>query len=212
MAMHQPIQPVLHPVAIKDLRPTQMTVGMSEVHRKRTEWQARRARDGGDFLGGHMIPAVLGPGDSWWLIDHHHLALALYAEGVEQVLVSVVAKLHHLPKQRFFTFMESHNWLHLYDADGNRCGVKDLPRHVGKLADDPYRSLAGEVRRAGGYAKSSTPYTEFLWADFFRDRIRSKTVEDKFDKALAKAMALARTHAASYLPGFAGPDHDGTIA
>ena len=207
MAMHQPIQPILHPVPIKDLRPTQMTVGMAEVQRKRTEWQARRARDGGDFLGAHMIPAVLGPADTWWLIDHHHLALALHAEGVEQVLVSMVAKLHHLPKQRFFTFMESHNWLHLYDAEGNRGHWKDLPRHVGKLADDPYRSLAGEVRLAGGYAKSATPYTEFLWADFFRDRIRRKTVEDKFDKALTKALELARTQAASYLPGFCGPDH-----
>src|SRR5436305_4773273 len=31
-------------------------------------------------------------------------------------------------------------------------------------SDDPYRSLAGEVRRAGGYAKEATPFSEFLWA------------------------------------------------
>ena len=208
MGMRQSIEPVLHPVAITDLRPTQLTVGMREVHRKRAEWQARKSRDGGAFLGGHMIPAVLGPGETWWLIDHHHLAAALHAEGVEHVLVSMVAKLHHLPKQRFFAFMESHNWLHLYDDEGTRCHWKDLPRTVAKLVDDPYRSLAGEVRGAGGYAKTTTPYTEFLWADFLRDRIRRKLVEDKFDKALAKAMLLARSHAAAYLPGFAGPDHE----
>ena len=83
----------------------------------------------------------------------------------------------------------------------------DLPRHVGKLIDDPYRSLAGELRRSGGYAKSEAPYTEFLWADFFRGRIKRPVVEGKFDKAIAKALVLARSPDASYLPGFAGPEH-----
>jgi hypothetical protein len=52
-----------------------------------------------------------------------------------------------------------------------------------------------------------TPYTEFLWADFFRDRIQRKLIEDKFGKALKRALDLARTRDASYLPGFAGPEH-----
>ncbi|HWU01645.1 MAG TPA: ParB-like protein [Novosphingobium sp.] len=205
--MAHAIEPVLTPVSIRDLRPTQMTVGMREVSAKRAQWRQRREEDGGTFLGGHMIPAVLGPGDTWWLIDHHHLALALHEEGVPHVLVSVVARLHHLSKKRFLSVMDSRNWLHPYDAQGKRCDVADLPRHVGKLADDPFRSLAGEVRRAGGYAKSSVPYTEFLWADYFRDRIRRHQVESKFDKALTKGLALARDAEASYLPGYAGPEH-----
>ncbi|HZV10733.1 MAG TPA: ParB-like protein, partial [Novosphingobium sp.] len=177
MALSHPIEPVLHPVAVKALRPTQMTVGLREVSRKQAQWRARREEDGGAFLGAHMLPAVLGPDDSWWLVDHHHLARALLEEGVEHVLVSQVARLDHLPKKRFFAFMDSHNWLHPYDAEGQRGDWKDLPRHVGKLVDDPFRSLAGEVRRAGGYAKSATPYTEFLWADFFRDRIKRHQIE-----------------------------------
>jgi len=39
------------------------------------------------------------------------------------------------------------------------------------LADDPYRSVAGELRRQGGFAKDTTPFSEFLWADFLRRRI-----------------------------------------
>ena len=54
-------EPLLHPVRIADLRPTQMTVGMREVARKREEWRLRAERDGPDFLGRHMIPAVKGP-------------------------------------------------------------------------------------------------------------------------------------------------------
>jgi hypothetical protein len=207
MAMINPIEPILHPVAIEDLRPTQMTVGMTEVERKRADWRDRRNDDGGEYLGAHLLPAVTGPGGAFWIVDHHHLARALHDEGVEKVLVTVIAKLDHLPKRRFYSFLDRHNWLHPYDDEGRRCDWKDLPRHVAKLTDDPYRSLAGEVRRAGGFAKMPTPYTEFLWADFFRDRIGSKLVTDKFGKALEKAIRLARTRDAEYLPGFAGPEH-----
>ena len=206
MAMTQRIEPVLHPVPIREMRPTQMTVGLREVRGKREEWRKRRKTDGSDFLGHHMIPVVMGPGDVPWLIDHHHLALALHEEGVEHVLVTVVAKLSHLTKKRFLTVMDARNWLHAYDETGKRRDLADLPRHVAKLVDDPYRSLAGEVRRMGGYAKSQVPYTEFLWADFFRDRIRRHQVEAKFSAAVKKGVTLARTHEAAYLPGFAGPD------
>lgn len=207
MAMHGSIEPVLHPVAIHDLRPTQITVGMREVHRKREDWRNRRLDDKGTWLGGHMVPVVIGPGNTPWVIDHHHLARALHDEGVETVLVSIVDKLDTVPKKRFFAFLEARNWLHCYDDEGRRRDWDDLPRHVGKLVDDPYRSLAGELRRAGGYAKSEAPYTEFLWADFLRDRIKRSLVEDKFDKALVKALGIARSRHAAYLPGFAGPEH-----
>ncbi|MCW1383749.1 chromosome partitioning protein ParB [Novosphingobium sp. KCTC 2891] len=207
MAMTNPIEPIVHPVSIRSLKPTQMTVGLREVERKRAEWCARRDRDGGEFLGSHVIPAVIGPKGAYWLIDHHHLTRALHEEGIEHVLVSVVARLDHLPKRRFYSFMDCRNWMHPYDAEGRRRDWEDLPRDIGKLADDPYRSLAGEVRRAGGYAKTSTPYSEFLWADFLRDRIGLHQATDKFAKAFRKALDLARSPAASHLPGFAGPEH-----
>jgi hypothetical protein len=127
-------------------------------------------------------------------------------EGVEEVMVSVLARLDDLPKKRFMAFMDAHNWLHPYDEDGKRREFSDLPRHIRDLVDDPYRSLAGEVRRAGGYAKSPTPYTEFLWADFFRDRIKSGKLESDFGDALSHALPLARSQEARHLPGWAGPD------
>ena len=51
------------------------------------------------------------------------------------------------------------------------------------LVDDPFRSLAGELRRTGGYAKDITPFSEFLWADFLRRRIKRKAVEKDFNAA-----------------------------
>lgn len=208
MGVAGPIQPILKPVAIADLRPTQMTVGMREVERKRRDWQRRKEAGAGLFLGAHLIPAVVGPDDSLWMLDHHHLALALHLEGVEQVLVSVVAKLSHLPRKRFLAFLDANNWLHPYDARGRRREWKALPHHVEKMEDDPWRSLAGEVRRAGGYAKSVRPYAEFLWADFFRDHFGPRKLTHKFDSALQEGIDLARSRLARHLPGFAGAEQD----
>ena len=203
--MNQALEPTLHPMEIAALRPTQITVGFREVERKRSEWRTHAQRDGGEFLGRHMIPVVIGPRSRPHLIDHHHLALALHDEGVKHVLVSVVADLSRLTREAFRTFLDNRNWLHLYDAKGRRRTYSDLPKHVGGLADDPYRSLAGALRRAGGYAKVDTPFAEFLWADFLRRRIKTSLVEDRFETALVKALDVARSRDANFLPGWAGP-------
>jgi len=207
MALSHHISPVLHPIKIKDLRPTQMTVGLREVYEKRASWRIHLDADrGGEWLGRHMVPVVHGPGDTWWIVDHHHLARALHDEGVSEVLTTIVAKLDHLPKKRFFSVLDYFNWLHCYDAQGHPKDYSDLPRHVGKLADDPFRSLAGAARAGGGYAKTQTPYAEFLWADYLRDRIKRAHIDEKWDKAVARAILLARDRDASYLPGYAGPE------
>jgi hypothetical protein len=52
------------------------------------------------------------------------------------------------------------------DSKGERRHYNDIPKRVSDLVDDPFRSLAGELRRAGGFAKDTTPFSEFLWADF----------------------------------------------
>jgi hypothetical protein len=202
--MKDDFPPALHPVAISDLRPTQMTLGLSEVEGKRAEWRARAARDGSEFLGRHMIPVVIGPKSVPYVIDHHHLVRALHDEGVSHVLVSVLADLAHLKKPQFWTFMDNRNWLHPFDADGVRQPVDRLPKSVNAMTDDPYRSLAGALRRAGGYAKDPTPYSEFLWADYLRRRIGQRQVSRHFDKALAKALVLSKRRDAAYLPGWCG--------
>jgi len=73
------------------------------------------------------------------------------------------------------------------------------------LIDDPFRSLAGELRRSGGYAKDTTPFCEFLWADFLRRRLKRKLLDDDFSAALVKALKLAKSGEADYLPGWCGP-------
>ncbi|MBV9996947.1 MAG: chromosome partitioning protein ParB [Caulobacteraceae bacterium] len=201
-------EPILHPVAVAELRPTQITVGFREVAEKRKEWRARAGEAAGEYLGRHMLPTVLGPKGRHYLVDHHHLALALRLEGAKHVLATVQADLRGLSKDSFWTYMDNRGWCHPYDAEGVRRDFKDIPPDADGLADDPYRSLAGALRRAGGFAKETTPFTEFLWADFLRSRVRRKQIESRFEAALVKAMELARTETASYLPGWCGPHPD----
>ena len=198
-------EPSLNPVKIADLQPTQITVGMREVKAKRKRWREEGPKKDAEFLGRHMIPVVLGPKDRHYVIDHHHLARALHDEGVKDVLVIVVANLSRLERDAFWFVLDNRSWMHPFDDEGRRRHYKDIPKSVADLVDDPFRSLAGELRRAGGFAKDTTPFSEFLWADFLRRRIKRKAVESDFSRALEKALQLAKSKDANYLPGWCGP-------
>jgi hypothetical protein len=197
-------EPVLTTVAIADLRPTQITVGMREVLAKRERWRETRTKKGGEFLGRHMIPVILGPKLRHYVVDHHHLARALHDEGVKDLAVTVIADLSGLDRDAFWTVLDNRNWMHPFDAEGRRRDYRDIPKAVADLVDDPFRSLAGELRRAGGFAKDTTPFSEFLWADFLRRRLKRKTVERDFDHAIEEALQLAKSAEAGYLPGWCG--------
>ena len=201
--------PTLDPVKIADLRPTQITVGQREVDQKRKEWKSKTEKQRNEFFGKHMVPVIMGPKDKPYLIDHHHLARALHEEKVETVLVQVVADISRLDKDAFWIFMDNRNWVHPYDAEGKRRDFDVIPRTVAELADDPYRSLSGELRRVGGFAKDTTPFSEFLWADYLRRRIKKAAIQSDFTGSVEKALALAKSKDTNFLPGWCGPTANG---
>src|ERR1700760_3273707 len=198
-------EPLLQPIPILSLRPTQMTVGMRKVKEKRKRWRERDKKKQAKALGTHMIPVVLGPDKCYYVVDHHHLARALHDEGVKDILVSVIADLSMVTKDAFWGVMDNKRWVYPYDAKGERRHFKEIPRTVVDLKDDPFRSLAGELRRAGGFAKDTTPFSEFLWAEFLRRRLKRGTVERDFEGALENALQLAKSVDADFLPGWCGP-------
>ena len=201
-------EPRVHPVPILSLRPTQMTVGLREVREKRKRWREHDNKEQADLLGKHMIPVVFGPDKRYYVIDHHHLGRALHDEGVKEVLVTIVGDLRMVEREAFWGVMDNRRWVYPYDAKGERRSFRDLPKSLADLKDDPFRSLAGELRRMGGFAKDTTPFSEFLWADFLRRRLSRKAVDADFDKALEIAMAAARSKDAIYLPGWCGPEDE----
>jgi hypothetical protein len=197
-------EPVLHSTPISDLHPTQITVGLHEVEAKRAAWRRKDEKKSAEFLGRHMIPVIVGPKERYHVIDHHHLTRALLEEGVEHVLVTVVANLKRLDPDAFWFVLDNRNWMHPFDDEGRRCGYQDIPGSFKELVDDPYRSLAGGLRRHGGFAKDTTPYSEFLWADFLRRRVKRKLIDTDFEAAMDQAMKLAKSEEADYLPGWSG--------
>src|ERR1700730_11395379 len=201
-------EPVLHTVPIAELRPTQITVGMREVLAKQKSWQQQDKNKKAEFLGRHMIPVIRGPKGRLYVLDHHHLSLALHNEGVESVHVTSVADLRNLADDEVWTYIDNRSWVHPYDASGRRRDFDEIPKKISGLKDDPFRSVAGELRRIGGFAKDTTPFGEFLWADFMRRRISRSVAKDDFEKALKQAMKLAKSEEASYLPGWCGPHID----
>jgi hypothetical protein len=189
---------------LRTLRPTQITVGYAEVEEKRGLWSGMGKTQRKQFLDSHWFPAVRGPNDSFYIVDHHHLGRALLEEGVTQGFVVLLKDLSLLAKDEFWTVMDHHQWVHPYDGRGRRRTVAELPKTLDQLKDDPYRSLAGEVRHAGGFPKDATPFTEFLWADFFRRRISAKQIKRDPDAGLQQALTLCHSAEAAHLPGWSG--------
>jgi hypothetical protein len=191
-------------VAVKSLRPTQIAVGKKLVKAKRKGLRARerKPQELVDFILENPIRAVLGPGDLLYVVDHHHLAHALLDEGFDTAPVVVIGDLTTLAMDEFWSVMEGKGWLHPFDGKGKKQPVSAIPAKIKKMEDDPYRSLAGFVRLEGGFQKTTTPYAEFVWADFYRKQIPEKMLSNAFDKAVRLAMKLASTPDAAGLPGY----------
>jgi hypothetical protein len=193
-------------ISIADLFPTQMTVGMREVDIKRMRWRNRSIENRTHYLNTHPVPVVVGPDKRHYMIDCHHLILALSAEGIVAVPVSIVRNSAGLTFEAFWSMLDNRYWTHPFDDTGCRCPFENMPTSIEDLIDDPFRSLAGALRRMGGYAKSKTPFSEFRWADYLRDRIAPGLVERDFGLALAIAMNLAQSNEAAELPGWHSSD------
>lgn len=190
--------------SVTTLRPTQMTVGYREVAQKRKQWAQLRKKGRAEMLANHCFPCVIGPKGKHYIIDHHHFGLALLQEENKEVWLSVLKDLSNLKIPTFWRVMEHHQWVHPYDSNGVRKDFDVIPRDLSQLQDDIYRSLAGELRHAGGYSKDVTPYSEYLWADFLRARITEELALSDFEQALRKALTLAHQQDAHYLPGWSG--------
>lgn len=198
-------------IALSRLRPTQLTVGMLEVKHKRRRLRAleKRPVELVEFILEMPIRVVLGPGSRAYVIDHHHLGLALLKENFVTAPVQIEADFSHLPARSFWRKMRAAKFLHLVNAKGVTKPLRSLPKDLQCLKDDPYRSLAGFVRAAGGFAKAPAPFCEFLWAEFFRQRISAKSLRKRFEGCVRKGLKLARGPHAADLPGYLGSKRPG---
>ena len=189
-------------VAIASLRPTQFTLGMREVERRTEEIAALGAKKREDYVRERPVPCVQGLEGRLFIIDRHHMCRALLAIGAKEVRINMLCAIPSLDKDEFWTFMDLRGWVHPFDNQGRRRPISDLPLNIADLADDPYRALAGFLRRDEGFKKDDTPFEEFIWADFLRRRVDTKLMAKDFNRAKAQALTLAHSEAAAHLPGW----------
>ena len=194
----------LERVPLKRLRPTQMTVGYREVRLKQEEWAGLGKKRRRAAMREAFLPAVIGPKNAYYILDHHHSAIALEREEADYVQVGLVKDLSSLETEEFWVYLDHVSWVHPYDEDGRRRPLKDMPSTLSALRDDPYRSLAGEVRDQGGFAKADAPFLEFLWTNYFRRHVKAKMVKAHFKKAVATCLERAHSKSAQHLPGWVG--------
>lgn len=193
-------------VAMDQLRPTQCAVGFWEVDRRAENVASKKPAKLAEYIEEHLPEVVAGP-DGPYLIDGHHLALALRKGRKATMLeAKVVANLHDRTEQQFWDQMRKNKWVYLYDHQGQGpVEPKDLPRRLTEMRDDPYRSLAWAVRKEGGCFKTEASFAEFRWADFFRTRVKIPAGPKGFERAIHDALTLARSPEARDLPGYLEP-------
>ena len=177
-------------IEIRSIRPTQITVGRLEVEEKRRRYRQAVA-SGDERPPRDPVPVVLGANATMFALDRHHWLCALLAENVFEVSVQVQDDLSNLDEASFWRTLDRRGWCHPYGADGRPLSYAAIPTFIGELQDDPFRSLAGALRRKGGFEKSKALFSEFRWAVYLREHIDPSLVIRDFDGALATAILLA---------------------
>ena len=194
--------PKVQEAAIKELHPTQLTVGLVVVQDKKKHLQGLSGSDQRSFMKAHPMPAVVGPQGRFYITDHHHLGRAAWDAGVTTACLEIEEDLSKCTVETFWKEMNDNHWVHPLDENGVRHFYNTIPDNLGKLMDDVYRSLAGYVRDKGGYDKTPTAFAEFVWADFFRRNIAIETVRADFHTAVQAGLSLAQSKIAKTIPGF----------
>jgi hypothetical protein len=189
-------------VQIADLRPTQLTLGFSEVAERAAKLEKQSPADRKSYLEKKAIPHVIGPGKRIYMVDHHHLARALWSINIrEAVLGDTLADWSDLEDRPFWRKMEKNGYCWPIDTDGNRRPFAAIPHHISELTDNVWRSLARRVR-GEAFEDQDTPFQEFIWGDYFRTFMSRRLIELKFDLAVELAIKLALLAEAEDLPGF----------
>jgi hypothetical protein len=207
-------------IDILDLRPMQFDVGMEQVEKKKLALLKMTPGEQRAWLLKHPVPIVVRKNGEQHVHkggaasaknrrenrpdDHHHEARAAWEAGIKRIPV-VIEEVQTTSKKekKFWKKMRKGNKVYLKDRWGNAHDESDLPMDVRGLGDNPYRSIAGEVRDQGGYKKNREPFSEFRWAEFFRENLTIHPNDD-FEGAVKEAMRLASSKKAKGLPGWLG--------
>lgn len=187
---------------IDSLKPTQFAVGYEEVDRKVKKIQKMKNKELKDYLQIKQVPIIIWKNNKF-LIDHHHLCLALYRLGIKKVYVKIIKDYQNIESCQFWKQLHEDGYLWPYDNEGKGISIEHIdlyiPQHIKELEDDPYRAFAGYLRKHNVFIKTNIPFAEFKWANFLRE---NRVILYNKRKAVEKACLLAQSEEAKHLPGW----------
>eukprot|EP00301_Raphidiophrys_heterophryoidea_P020276 c5016_g1_i3.p1 GENE.c5016_g1_i3~~c5016_g1_i3.p1 ORF type:complete len:312 (+),score=48.23 c5016_g1_i3:40-936(+) len=142
------------------VRPTQFEVGYVSVQIMYSQHFQSKS-DAQDYLDAKIVPVVLGPQRSPYLLDHHHTlsALDLSGHGTVEVTILISCDFSALPETEFWQEMQNHQYafllahpLDLPNALYQQGNYSDLPLTVefnadsSSFTDDPWRTMSSLVQ------------------------------------------------------------------
>ncbi len=194
-------------VSLNEIHPTQAFIGLDQIPDKVRKILKKYKKDSlDDYLKEKWTPAILGPDQKYWIIDHHHLSFALLKADIPKEKKRLYLKIiHDWSNKNWNTFaqeMEREKFLYLKDDNFNTLNFQDIPENIESLKDNPYRSLAYFAREEGCFDKVDIPFLEFTWAEFFYLQSIRINSDRNYQRALKAALELCHSREASNLPGF----------
>ena len=193
-------------VQILDLKPTQFAVGMLEIDEKIAIVRGYSKKKLKAYIDENPVPVVVSPQGEFYVVDHHHFLCVCYHIGIKKVRITISKDL----SQEEMTYASFWDWMFKNRSAYPFCQFGEgprkalyLPKDIRGLADDPYRSLAWFVRKAGAFENSDRNFAEFKWANFFRKKgLLDDNGPQSMHEALVQAVKLAQSPAAKKLPGY----------
>lgn len=177
---------------IENLHPTQFCVGQLEIDSKLAQYKNLSFDELDKIMRLKSVPLVLGPNNVTYMIDRHHNVSTFLQMGIKEVYGFYMADLSLLSQEDFIKVMILCKWTWLYDNQAHKKDFKDLPNHLTKLMNDPYRSLMYLLREEKVLNKDeSVPFIEFYWAQEIRKHIVNLNSDNEsLKKAYHQVIAL----------------------
>ncbi|MCT0219024.1 chromosome partitioning protein ParB [Synechococcus sp. CS-1329] len=194
-------------VAVAELRPSQLCIGLAEIRQRQAEFAAESRKNRQRYLRRKPVPLVRDARGALWMVDRHHrLRGLLEIEPDAMAFGYVILQLSSEDPSAALEAMAQRGWLYLHDGRGQGPWPPErLPRSLLGLDDDPYRSLVWKLKQERVIAPAPLiPFHEFRWGAWLRSRCLPPFSSLCLEPALPAARALARSAAASRLAGWKG--------
>lgn len=192
-------------VAIKDLHPTQMCIGLAEVLQRRRDFTQQSTNERLKYLQNKPIPIVSDKNNQLWILDRHHrLRALLEIDQDAEAYGYIVAETDTKDTLKTLNFLSKKGWLYLFDSRGRGPHSHDsLPRTLLGMEDDSYRSLVWKLKKEGLISPlPSIPYYEFRWGNWLRTRPLPPFNSRNLQPALPTARKIVCSNIASHIEGW----------